>query len=124
MGVVASAFGTLGVVRGLDGVPGGGGRRGRPDADPWLASADSEFRFFSAWYAAAGIDMLDAAVGTRAGRGEPRWLGPAWLAAATGRALAIRSRGRPHPFYLVLMGLELVLGVERLATRLRRRCVC
>lgn len=110
-GTVATVFGTLGLVRGVDEVRGRPEQQRRPTADQWLANVDSEFRFFAAWYAAVGTQTVRAAVTRGPGRGDVRWIGAAWLASATGRALSIRSRGRPHALYLVLMGVEICLGV-------------
>ncbi|MBW3657957.1 MAG: DUF4345 domain-containing protein [Actinobacteria bacterium] len=108
-GAVATVLGALGVVRGIDDVRGRPGES-RPEDAPWLASVDSEFRFFAAWYATVGAWSVREAATADPGR-DVRWVGAAWLASATGRALSIRSHGRPHGLYLVLMGVELGLGM-------------
>ncbi len=110
-GAVATVLGTLGVVRGVDDVRGPSGKRAQQEADTWLANVDSEFRFFAAWYAAVGTQMTKAALTADPERRDLGWIGAAWLGSATGRALSIRSRGRPHALYLVLMGLEVIVGI-------------
>lgn len=110
-GSAATVFGALGVVRGIDDVRGRSRQHRRPGDDRWLANVDSEFRFFAAWYAAVGTQTVRAGLPAAPGRRDVRWVGAAWLASAIGRALSIRSRGRPHVLYLVLMGVEVGIGV-------------
>ena len=105
LGAGAIAIAVHDVARGLSRVPSDGGRPPGRDG----ASVDSELRFGSAWYAVAGLLMF------RAG-GAPEEEGPVvrivsagWLLAAVGRLLSIKARGRPHPIFVVLLGIELVI---------------
>ena len=103
MGCVATVAGGYGVARGAAGVT---GREG-----PLDASVDSELRFFSAWYAAAGLGMLHAARAPERAGAAVRLLSAGWLLAAVGRLLSVRSVGRPHNLYLGLTGVELAIPV-------------
>ena len=105
LGAGATAIAVHDIARGLSRVPADGERPAGRDG----ASVDSELRFGSAWYAVAGLLMF------RAG-GAPEEQGPVvrivsagWLLAAVGRMLSIKARGRPHPIFLVLMALEIVI---------------
>jgi hypothetical protein len=101
------AIGGTAIVAGTHDLLRGAGRvlgQGQPSA-----SVDSELRFGSAWYATAGVLMLRAARGPESEGSTVRLVSAGWLLAATGRVLSIRSSGRPHPFYLVLMGAEFAI---------------
>lgn len=119
-GVTATVFGCRGVVRGVDDVLGGAGPHRPEQADGWVANVDTEFRFFAAWYAAAGVQMIHRALATDAGRRDVGVLGVAWIAAATGRGLSVRSRGRPHALYAAFMAVEAVIGSILTTHGLRR----
>jgi hypothetical protein len=117
-GIVAVVFGMLGIYRGVLDV------RGRPvdgatlDVErdelavprTWVASVDSEFRFYAAWYAGSGLaalylaqrrDLAPSAVGA---------IGATWVTAALGRLRSSRAWGRPHGVYVALTGVELIVG--------------
>ena len=101
LGAVVTFEGLRGVVQGARQVVGGG---------PVSANIDSEYRFYSAWYAAFGLLLLGAARRpehearlVRAGAGG-------FLLAATGRALSSRTSGPPHPLQRALMAVEFVLS--------------
>jgi len=100
MGVVATAAGADGVLRGASGVRTGG---------PVSANVDSEFRFFAAWYATAGAAMLDAARAPEGATKAVRMSCGGLLAGAIGRALSSRRFGRPSPLYRILMAIEIAL---------------
>lgn len=102
MGVIATAAGADGVLRGTHAIRTGG--RVAPDVD-------SEFRFFAAWYAAAGILLLDAARQPERSSTAVRLSCGGLLAGALGRALSMRSVGRPSFLYRLLMAVEVGLPV-------------
>jgi predicted anti-sigma-YlaC factor YlaD len=100
IGAVATVEGVRGVVQGTRQVPGGGGAP---------ATVDSEYRFYSAWYAVLGVLLLGAARRpeqearlVRAGAGG-------FLTAAAGRLLSIRTAGPPSAPQRALLADELVL---------------
>jgi hypothetical protein len=73
------------------------------------ANVDSEYRFYSAWYAVLGVLLLGAA---RRPEQEARLIragAGGFLTAAAGRLLSIRTAGAPHPLQRVLLAVELVL---------------
>ncbi|MEY2467368.1 MAG: hypothetical protein QOF21_66 [Actinomycetota bacterium] len=100
MGVIATAAGADGVLRGAGAVRRGG---------PLSADVDSEFRFFAAWYAAAGLSLLDAARAPEEAARAVRMSCGGLLFGALGRALSIKRFGRPSPLYRILMGIEIAL---------------
>ena len=74
-------------------------------------NVDNEFRFFGAWYAAAGLLILRS---VRRGNPEAwliRGLAGTLAAAASARLLGWAVIGRPTSFQLVLMGIEYALAV-------------
>lgn len=110
LGPVAAVEGMRGVLVGTRQVVQGG-----------LASAnvDSEYRFYSAWYHVAGLLLLGAARQPEAGAPIVRAAAGGFLLAACGRVLSLRSRGRPHPVQLALIGVEFVLPVVILTWQAR-----
>jgi hypothetical protein len=101
VGGVATFEGVRGVVQGARQVVAGG---------PVSANVDSEYRFYSAWYAALGALLLAAA---RRPEHETRLVRAAaggFLLAASGRALSARTAGPPHPVQRALMVIELALA--------------
>jgi hypothetical protein len=100
LGAVATFEGVRGVVQGARQVVAGG---------PVSSNVDSEYRFYSAWYAVFGLLLLGAARRpehearlVRAGAGG-------FLLAATGRVLSARTVGPPHRLQRALMAIEFVL---------------
>jgi hypothetical protein len=100
VGTVATVEGARGVLQGARQVPAGG---------PVSANVDSEYRFYSAWYAVAGVLVLGAARRPERETRLVRACAGGFLAAAAGRALSARTLGPPHPLQRVLMALEVVL---------------
>ena len=100
LGVVAAVFGAQGVLTGVAGVRNGGKAS---------ANVDSELRFFSAWYAVAGLAMLRAARRVEADGATVRVICAGWLLAAAGRALSLMKVGKPDRLFRVLMGIELAI---------------
>ena len=102
-------MGLVGVATGVGGVLGHDRTRAVPG--PGTANVDSEFRFFSAWYAAMGAVAINTAkVSPDTRRPTVAVLGAGWLLAASGRALASVRSGSPHPLFRVLGGVEAALG--------------
>ncbi len=104
---VAVVFGLQGVAKGVAGV-----RGAAPDLDGTrvgVRSVDSELRFFAAWYALAGVLLFRAAKRPESETVTVRGVSVAVWLAAVGRLLSIRSLGRPHPLFVALLGVELVV---------------
>ena len=82
-----------------------------PDADGISASAESELRFYGAWWVGAGLVLLWVAGDLGARR---RLLLPfAGLLAlgATGRLIGVVVDGEPHWQFLALMGVEYAIAL-------------
>ena len=100
LGVVATFEGTRGVVQGARQVVAGG---------PVSANVDSEYRFYSAWYAVLGVLLLGAARRPEHETRLVRACAGGFLLAGSGRLLSARTAGPPHPLQRALMAVELVL---------------
>jgi hypothetical protein len=100
IGTVATIEGLRGVLQGTRQVIGGG---------PVSANVDSEYRFYSAWYAAIGALLLDAARHPGREGLVVRTAAGGFLVAAGGRALSARTAGPPHWTQRTLMVVELAL---------------
>lgn len=100
LGAVATFEGLRGVVQGAAQVVAGG---------PVSANVDSEYRFYSAWYAVFGVLLLGAA---RRPEQEARLIragAAGFVLAASGRVVSARTAGPPHPLQRALMAVEFVL---------------
>lgn len=100
IGVVAVGAGLAGVLLGADQVLGPG------TASPGV---DSELRFFAAWYVVAGLLLLRTVREVEREAWTIRIVAGGFLLAAIGRMLSIASAGWPHPLYVVLTVIEVVL---------------
>jgi hypothetical protein len=76
---------------------------------PWPPTMDSELRFYAALWGAYGVLMLMAARDLDARSGWVPWLAGVFFAGGVGRALSWGMIGAPHPFFLALMAIELIL---------------
>jgi hypothetical protein len=92
--------GVLGVILGADLVLGD---------DAFSASVDSEFRFFAAWYLAAGVLLLRAVPKVETAAFEVRFVGITFFVAACGRVLSMIDVGAPHGFYIALTAIEFAI---------------
>ena len=101
-GVVAAGFGMQGVLTGVAGIRNGGKA---------TANVDSELRFFSAWYAVAGLAMLRAARKVEADGAAIRVICVGWFIAACGRVLSVMKVGKPDRLFRVLTVIEFALPV-------------
>jgi len=102
LGVVAAGFGAQGVVTGVGGVRNGGKA---------TANVDSELRFFSAWYAVAGVTMLRAARNVESDGAAIRVICVGWFIAACGRVLSATKLGKPDRLFRVLTAIEFAIPV-------------
>ena len=100
VGLVMVIAGVAGVVLGVRTVP-------RPGEV--IATVDSEMRFFSVWYAAAGVVLLRCVGRVESEGGYVRMVAAAFFLAGCARVLSIVLVGIPHPTQLVLMGIEFLL---------------
>ena len=100
LGGVMVLAGVLGVVLGADLVLG---------ANAFSASVDSEFRFFAAWYLAAGVLLLRAITKIEDATFEVRFVGITFFAAACARVLSMIDVGAPHGFYVALTVIEFAI---------------
>ena len=84
------------------------GWRGAP-TPAWPASMDNELRFYSALWGAYGLLLLATARDmARWDRAIP-WLAGVFFAGGVGRMVSVLQVGPPHPFFLALAGVELLL---------------
>jgi Domain of unknown function (DUF4345) len=84
------------------------GWRGPPSPD-WPASMDNELRFYSALWGGYGLLLLAAARDmARWDRAVP-WLAGVFFLGGLGRMVSVLEVGPPHPFFLMLAGVELLL---------------
>lgn len=72
---------------------------------------DTEARFFAVWYAASGIGLLRAVPRIEVEQATVRLVGTAFFVAGCARLLSWTLVGRPHPQFLVLMVIEILLPV-------------
>jgi hypothetical protein len=98
VGAVAVTAGTSGVLRGLAEL------RGSEVAD---VNADTEHRFYAAWYATIGAQMLRAARAPEQAGGVVTACAAGFALAAAGRLISWRRFGPPHALYRGLLALEL-----------------
>jgi hypothetical protein len=99
-GIVAAVFGMQGVLTGVGGVRNGGKA---------TANVDSELRFFSAWYAVAGLAMLRAARKVESDDAAIRVICVGWFIAACGRVLSVMKVGKPDRLFRVLTAIEFTI---------------
>lgn len=99
-GVVAVAFGAISILFGAGAVLGHGAAS---------ASVDSELRFYAAWYVVAGWLALRAAREPEREAFLIRVLCAGLLVGAGGRLISLGVSGRPHPAFMVLLALELLV---------------
>ena len=99
-GAVATLAGLDTVIRGARSIAGG------PRAS---AAAESELRFYSAFYVAYGLSMLRAAARADTEPSTVRDHAGALFFAGLARAAAWRANGAPHPAQKALLAIELGL---------------
>jgi hypothetical protein len=80
-----------------------------PASPPWPPAMDNELRFYAALWGAYGVLLLITARNLDARWALIPWLAAAFFVGGIGRALSWLVVGTPHPFFLTLMAIELVL---------------
>ena len=78
---------------------------------PWKRldpQVESELRFFAAFYALYGLDLLDAALKNQTDRKTINKAAAGLLAGGIGRGVGWIGAGRPHPLQQILLAVELV----------------
>jgi hypothetical protein len=76
---------------------------------PWPATMDSELRFYAALWGGYGGLLIQAARRLPARLAWTPWLAAVFFAGGVGRMISRAAVGPPHPFFTVLMVVELVL---------------
>jgi hypothetical protein len=102
VGLVALAAGAGTVLFSSAIIPGVG------EAEP---SLDSELRFYAAWYAVAGGAVLLRLPRIETATTLVRLVACAFFVGGCARVISLFVVGRPHPFFVALMIIELVLPV-------------
>ena len=78
---------------------------------PWPPTMDSELRFYAPFWGAYGVVLLAISRDLAGYRRQVVPLMALFFIGGTGRALSWAMVGAPHPFFLLLMAIELVLPV-------------
>jgi hypothetical protein len=82
-----------------------------PLSGPWSPTMDSELRFYAALWGAYGLLVLAVARDLSARRRYLPWLAAVFFAGGVGRVASYVGVGPPHPFFTLLMIIELLLPV-------------
>jgi hypothetical protein len=80
-----------------------------PPSPPWPPTMDNELRFYAALWGAYGLVLLLVARDLATRSAWVPWLAAVFFAGGVGRTLSWASIGAPHPFFLMLMAVELAL---------------
>jgi Domain of unknown function (DUF4345) len=80
-----------------------------PDSPPWPPTMDNELRFYAALWGAYGVVLLLAARDYTGWAVRVPWLAAVFFVGGAGRAFSWLMIGAPHPFFLLLMTIELAL---------------
>ena len=99
MGAQATAGVFEGAYRALAGGPAGG--------ELWPPTMDNEMRFYAAMWGAYGLAAIWTARDLSARLGLVPWLAGVFFVGGAGRALSLAGVGPPHPFFVLLMWIEL-----------------
>jgi hypothetical protein len=86
-----------------------------PKTGPWPPTMDNELRFYAPFWGAYGLVLLHIA---RTLPATLAWVPPTaalFFAGGVGRVISWYAVGAPHPFFVLLMVIELVLPVVFLA---------
>jgi hypothetical protein len=77
-------------------------------SEPWPATMDSELRFYAPFWGAYGVILLITARELPTKGNFVPLLAAMFFAGGVGRALSYFQVGAPHPFFVLLMVIELV----------------
>jgi hypothetical protein len=80
-----------------------------PDSPPWPPTMDNELRFYAALWGAYGVVLMLAARDYAGWAVRVPWLAAVFFVGGAGRAFSWLMIGAPHPFFLLIMTIELVL---------------
>lgn len=72
---------------------------------------DNEFRFYSVLWFAFGVLAIQAGLALPRSLGRVRLLLIVFLAGGIGRALSVVAVGPPHPLFVILMWIEIIMSV-------------
>lgn len=86
-------------------------------------NADSELRFYSVFWIAYGLCLIRAARDLTSQMGQIPWLIGLFFAGGVARFVSFIAAGPPHPLFILLMVIELVLPVILLLCWRRVRAV-
>ena len=86
-----------------------------PPAGPWPATMDSELRFYAPFWGAYGLVLLAIARDMSAKLRYVPTMALLFFVGGVGRGLSYISVGAPHPFFIALMAVELLLPLLFLA---------
>ena len=82
-----------------------------PVTGAWPPTMDSELRFYAALWGAYGFILIAVARNLRAMLHYVPLLAATFFVSGAGRALSYFQVGPPHPFFVFLMVIELVLPI-------------
>lgn len=99
-GVICLAIGLHHVIGGAETVFGGG---------KITASTDSQERFFAGLFAVYGLAWIWAARQSPIPATAIRFLAAGLLVGGLGRVASLIDRGQPHPFWIVMLAVEIVV---------------
>ena len=80
-----------------------------PASPPWPPTMDNELRFYAGLWGAYGVILLLAARDYFGWAVRVPWLAVVFFVGGAGRAFSWLVVGAPHPFFLLLMTIELAL---------------
>jgi len=86
-----------------------------PSTGPWPPTTDSELRFYAPFWGAYGLVLLAVARDLPAKLRFVPPLAALFFIGGLGRAISYVAAGPPHPFFTLLMAIELILPVVFLA---------
>lgn len=99
-GVICLAIGLYHVIGGAGTVFGGG---------EVTASTDSQERFFSGLFAVYGVAWIWVARQSPIPAVAIRFLAAGLLVGGLGRAVSLVDKGQPHPFWIVMLAVEIAI---------------